>query len=205
MKIDYPFGEGMNKTLVISIIIAALVLCFMSIGFSQTVSFGPTGGLGHSYMTPYKQYEYKFTWNGGLSALYTPDDRWGIGMDVKYSSEGRMIAGVVRDLNYLRVPLRGILFFGPVESRMRPKITFGPAVGFLINTTYIRRYEPNFIDLGVNTSVGFNYKLAEAFWFTLDLRSYHGLTDVYTRVGSDVSTKEFNGNVSLDTGLLFGF
>jgi outer membrane protein W len=195
----------MKKTLLIALLISISVLLAISIGCAQTISFGPSGGLGHSYLTPYKQYEYKFTWNAGFSAMYSASDRWGIGMDVKYSSEGRMIAGVVRDLNYMRIPLRAIYFMGQPGDRLHPKITFGPAVGFLLTSAYVRGYEPNKMDLGINASLGFNYKVRDDLWFNLDLRSYQGLTDVYTRAGSDVSTKEFNGNVCLDTGLLFGF
>ncbi|HOZ87545.1 MAG TPA: hypothetical protein PL029_07295, partial [Bacteroidia bacterium] len=35
-------------------------------------SIGITGGYGHSFLVPYRNYAFNSSWNAGLSAVYSP-------------------------------------------------------------------------------------------------------------------------------------
>ena len=127
-----------------TIVIAALVLAGI-VSKAQTVSFGPAGGYGHSWISN-SDGDTKFNpaWNAGLSFIYSSKSHFGLGVDVKYSAEGNKInekipgpadglisATSTVNANYIRVPVKAIYFFGNENSAVRPKIYAGPSIGFL--------------------------------------------------------------------------
>jgi hypothetical protein len=56
------------------------------------------------------------------------------------------------------------------------------------------------VDLGVNASAGFNYRLVDRTWLNVDLNYYHGLTDIIEAAAID----QKNRNVGLNVGVSFG-
>lgn len=188
--------------------------CFLFAGnfaFSQdaltpkvsTFSIGPSFGYGHAYIMPYKG-EFFPCWNVGLTSIYAPFEHFGFGLDVRYSAEGSRlkVEGGTRtsELNYLRVPVKAIVFFRQQEDDFRPKITLGPSFGFLLseNDPYDAKAWP--FDAGVNASLGFNCRIREAIWINTDVNFYQGLTDVRKESG----VQERNGNIGLNLGIAFG-
>lgn len=166
-------------------------------------SLGIKGGVGHSYIAPYRDYAFNLSGNVGLSAVVSPWTNWGIGIDAFYSSEGATFKSsdleFAQQLDYIRIPLKGIYFFRDYEQDFRPKVTFGPSLGILINEK--NSVNASALDLGGNVSLGFNYRLVRAVWLNADLNYYQGFTDVY----ANNSAKDLNGNIRLDLGVSFGF
>src|SRR5690348_3371639 len=68
---------------------AILVISSFSKLNAQTFSIGPTGGFGHSWINNFGG-DAKFNpmWNAGIAFMYSTKTNFGIGADVKYSSEG---------------------------------------------------------------------------------------------------------------------
>jgi outer membrane protein W len=196
-----------------------IVIAILSIGIftkAQTFSIGPTGGFGHSWISN-SNGDGKFNpaWNAGLSFIYSTKTNFGIGADVKYSSEGNKVeaAGVsnVINANYVRVPVKLIYFFGNNGSAVRPKIYAGPSFGFLTGAnesatvsgvkvkTDISDDIKSF-DFGVTAGAGLNFRLAERTWLNTDLAFYHGFTDMT----KNNNTTQQNANVGVNVGLLVG-
>ncbi|MES2763756.1 MAG: outer membrane beta-barrel protein [Bacteroidota bacterium] len=172
-------------------------------------SLGLKGGFGHSFIIPYSNYTFNSSWDAGISATYSPWQHFGFGLDALYSQEGgafiyhtnRETPKEIRTttLNYVRVPVKVIYFFNTYEHDFRPKISVGPTVGFLMNE--VNASNANFLDVGANATLGFNYRLARAVWFNADASYYQGLTDIY-----DTNTEnDYNGNLRLDLGISLGF
>ena len=167
-------------------------------------SIGPQGGFGHSFISPYAGAKFQPSWNAGITAIYSPCVHWGAELDIRYSAEGAKIEdreGVtsVTELRYIRVPLKAVYFFRKYENDFRPKISLGPAIGFLteqINSTGARS-----VDFGANASLGFHYRLVRAIWLTADVNYYQGFIDTYDAT----LEKKLNGNIRLDLGISFGF
>jgi hypothetical protein len=175
-------------------------------------SIGPQGGFGHSFIcSSTETSRFQPSWDAGISAVYSPWVHWGIELDVRYSVEGRRIERTViqgdvsntvtsiAQLNYWRIPLKGVYFFRTYEHDFRPKITLGPTIGFL--TSEVNSVGARPVDFGANASLGFNYRLVRAIWLTADVNYYQGFLDVY----DNTSEKELNGNVRFDLGVSFGF
>lgn len=179
---------------------------------TSTFSLGPMIGFGHAGITNVSGQNsvFKPSYAAGLTATYSTVPHWAVGLDVFYSLEGAAFENSYSetdvDLHYLRVPLRVGYYFGDVENRFRPKITVGPSFAYLINSD-VRysgsstgaRITNNFEswDLGVNASLGFNYRLMENFWLNTDLGYYYGFIDA---MGND----NYNTNLGLKVGVAFG-
>jgi len=201
----------------LSIAVAAfLVVSVFSKLNAQTFSIGPTGGFGHSWINN-SGGDAKFNpmWNAGIAFMYSTKTNFGIGADVKYSSEGNKtnISGTdhVIDANYIRVPVKLAYFAGKYGSAVRPKIYVGPSFGFLSSAnetttvsnvkvkTDIKDDVKNF-DFGVTAGAGLNFRLAPQTWLNTDLAFYQGLSDM---TKNDNKTLH-NGNLGLNIGLLVG-
>jgi len=196
-----------------------IIATVMGIGFiskAQTVSFGPTGGFGHSWITN-SAGDTKFNpaWNAGVSLVYSSLNHFGFGADVKYSAEGNKVdqAGITNTMNtnYVRVPLKAIYFFGKQSDAVRPKISAGPTFGFLTNASEVSSDEGVKVktdvtdnikgfDFGVNAAAGLNFRVAQRTWLNTDVAYYQGLTDIT----KNTSTTKRNGNVGVNVGLLVG-
>ncbi|MBL7921796.1 MAG: PorT family protein [Bacteroidia bacterium] len=166
-------------------------------------SIGVKGAFGHSFLMPYSNPSFMPSWDAGMSAIYSPFEHLGFGIDGTYSREGVKFETPEytseTELNYVRVPVKVIYFFRDYEKDFRPKVAIGPTIGFLTNKGENAGY--NKTDIGANASLGFNYRLLRAVWLNLDASYYQGLTDVY----KSNNEKDLNGNVRLNLGLSFGF
>jgi hypothetical protein len=196
----------MKKLIVLGCFLLAGTFAFSQDALTPKVSkfsIGPSFGYGHAYMTPYNS-EFFPTWSVGLVSNYSPYEHFGVGLDVRYSSEGSRtkIEGGTRttELNYIRIPVKAIVYFRKYEDDFRPKLTVGPSFGFLVseNDPYDSHAWP--FDAGVNASLGFNYRLREAIWLNTDVNFYQGLTDVRKESG----VQERNANIGLNLGIAFG-
>jgi hypothetical protein len=171
---------------------------------TKALSFGPSVGMAHAYMYPYITRGANFQGSLGVISIFAPWEHWGFGLDVRYSREGsktRSVEGAREtDLDYVRVPVKAIYFFNKVGDRLRPKITLGPSVGFLVKQYDTFDFKANDVDLGLNASAGFNYRLANAVWLNVDVNYYNGLTDVMLHTG----VHEMNANIGLNVGVAFG-
>jgi hypothetical protein len=167
-------------------------------------SIGPTVGASHAFLIPYKSWQFNPQWTAGLSWIYSPYEHFGLGGDVRYSAEGGKLnlepgTTTIR-LDYLRVPIKAMYFFNGVEDNIRPKVTLGPSVGFLVDELNTEPVPANKVDFGVNASAGFNYRMMENLWLNVDVNYYQGLI----KIREAGSTKELNGNLGLQLGVLVG-
>lgn len=204
----------------LTILLAAIFVIAFSKLNAQTFSIGPTAGFGHSWITN-TEADSKFNpmWNAGLSFIYSTKTNFGIGADLKYSSEGNKtvfsgVAGQTKatiNANYIRVPVKVIYFFGKYGSTVRPKIYAGPSFGFLTNTNLITetggtKAKTNYkngikgFDFGVTAGAGLNFRLASKTWLNTDLAFYQGLSNITKNKG----LTQHNGNIGLNVGLLLG-
>lgn len=197
------------------LLIAALMLCGISIAHTQEFSLGPTLGINHAWISDAPgDTRGLIGLNAGLTMVYSTEEHWGLGLDLKYSGEGMMteqrgITAKTR-LDYVRVPLKVYYFFNNFEDDFRPKIYAGPSLGFLVGGQTEQFSEIGTIeldskdfyedfDLGLLLGTGFNYRLAERTWFNFDLAYAHGLTDI-AKTG-----KGYNRNLNLNVGIAWGF
>ncbi len=183
----------------------------------ENLSFGGTAGFGHTWLSNSENAKYQPSGNLGLTMIYSTESNWGFGADVKWSIEG----GKEKDnsttftskLNYVRVPVRAIYFFGERGQSIRPKVSLGPSVGVLIggkreiknnSTGSITKLKAKDYakqaDFGLNASAGLNYHLVEDIWLNLDLNYYHGLTNVWE---SSLANQK-NRNLGINVGVTFG-
>jgi outer membrane protein W len=196
-----------------------IIVAILGVGFvskAQTVSLGPSGSYGGSWITNSAgDGRFNPAWSAGLSLIYSSKSNLGFGAGVNYSAMGNRVVedGIKNTINanYVRVPLKLIYFFGAPNSAVRPNISAGPTFGFLTDATTasvsqgvkvktdISNDIRNF-DFGVNAAAGLNFRVAPRTWLNTDIAFYQGLTDI---TKGDNTTRR-NGNLGVDVGLLFG-
>ncbi|MBO9658001.1 MAG: PorT family protein [Chitinophagaceae bacterium] len=197
-------------------IVLALASGAMSV-HAQNLSLGPTVGFGHAWTSSDNggvNGRFHPSYNLGGKLVYSFVSHWGISADVKFSSEGETLGAdndnkTVYRANYIRVPLQGIYFFGDYGNKVRPKISAGPSLGFLVggeSSVYTNGNQTNVVktkdylnsfDFGLTGAVGMNIRVAKATWLNADIAYYHGLTDVV----DNASAK--NRNIGVNVGILF--
>ncbi len=201
------------------ILIITAVLFTYAAAFSQeapakktkTLSIGPSVGFGHTGIRNTSGTDiFKPSWSAGVIFNYSSHKHVGFAADVLWSMEGGRVesAGSESDLTlqYIRVPLKFAYYFGDFEDNLRPKITVGPSMGFLIDAVSdsdieggskvnVRSFYKNF-DVGVNASIGFNWKLATNIWLNTDFNYYTGLTTI--------RDNQYNSNFGVKLGVAFG-
>lgn len=167
-------------------------------------SIGLTGGTSHGFLMPDDNWQYMPGWNAGITTVFSPNENWGLGLDVLYSGEGSKtkIEGRTweRQLFYLRVPVKGILFFGKYEDDVRPKLALAANTGFLMDEKK-DSFNAEDIDFGLSLSAGINIRISMAVWLAADIEYYQGLLDVYP----DMPDNQMNGHLGVNAGLLVGF
>ena len=200
------------------VILFAVCLCANSLT-AQHISIGPTVGIGHSWLnsnvTTGGKNLFFPTYNAGVKLVYSIESNWGVSADVKFSGEGGS-RGVddnnktVDRLNFLRIPIQGIYFFGKYGDKVRPKVSFGPSFGFLVggketfysNGKMVQEFpnKNNFnkLDIGLSAAVGANIRICKSTWLNTDLTYYHGLTDI-SKAASNLKQR----GIGINVGLLF--
>ena len=196
--------------------IASLLFLHTELNAQDNVSLGPTAGFGHGWLSNSADARYHPTGNLGLTLIVSTETRFGFGADVKWSIEGGKTSTntgtVTTRLDYIRVPLKAMYFFGDLGNRVRPKVTIGPSFGLLAGGK--QKYEAadkvvsemkakdiaNSFDIGLNASAGLNYRLINKTWLNLDLNYYHGLSDALKAADADNK----NRNIGINVGVTFG-
>jgi hypothetical protein len=197
----------------------AALIAFASV-HAQNLSLGPTAGFGHSWTnTDYgNDVDRKFHASPSIGAklVYSFVSNWGISADARFASEGTTVKSGGDELrmraNYIRVPIQGIYFFGKYGNAIRPKVSLGPSVGFMVggksayyedgdkvSETNTKDVIKTF-DLGLTAAAGANFRLAPNVWLNTDLAYYHGLLDVAKNDGAEAR----NRNIGINVGVLFG-
>lgn len=193
-------------------------LVAISTGFfaqAQQSSFGPSLGVNYAWMSDRDDVSGRPSFNLGVTYTYSILQNSGLGVDLRYSEEGtrQEIGGfeLTTKLNYVRLPIKFIYFFGEMEDDFRPKLFAGPTLGVLVGgkseirtefgSTEVdsKDYFESF-DAGVNVGAGFNYRLAESTWLNFGVAYTHGLLNV-VKNGPDSS----NRNVNVNLGIAWGF
>jgi hypothetical protein len=199
-------------------VMAMILACSLN---AQTISFGPTAGFGHSFLSiKNNTFDKKFfpSSNIGAKITYSIATHWNIGADMKLSGEGGKFNGDFNGDNYehtyradyIRIPFQGTYLFGKPLDAMRPKISVGPTLGFLIggeSTLDVNGEEVSALktkdvfegfDFGLNSALGVNFRLAGGKWLNADISYYHG----FTNISATVSTIK-NRNFGINIGMMF--
>jgi hypothetical protein len=188
---------------------------------AQTLSIGPTAGFGHSSLsTTNNSFNKKFfpAYNIGAKMVYSFVHTWGIGVDIKFSGEGGKSVGDAVGgeyeykyrANYIRVPVQAIYFFGKLGDAIRPKISLGPSLGFLIGGESVEKLNGvrnnsvntsnvfDGFDFGISAAAGANFRLGGDKWLNTDFTYYYGLSNI----SSSASTIK-NRSLGINIGVTF--
>jgi hypothetical protein len=206
----------MKKTLFVT---ASFLLCLCSAN-AQNLSLGPTAGFGHAWLSASEDQvtsnNFHASYNKGGKLVYSFMTHWGISADLKFSSEGGSMSTDINEytyrVNYIRLPLQGIYFFGELGDRVRPKVSLGPSFGFFaggksrVETNGIKTGEPaardifTSFDIGLTTAAGANFRLGKNIWLNTDLAYYHGFSDVFE---NSPTLKMRNRGIGINIGVTF--
>ena len=178
-------------------------------GGNNTFSMGPSVGVGHTGVrNTVGTAMFKPAWSAGLIFNYSSSQHIGISADVLWSFEGGLTDYIGTesdlDLEYIRIPLKFVYYFGSFEDDFRPKLTIGPSMGFLLNAdSYVEGFGTTDVtsmyemfDIGLNASAGLNWKIQNNVWLNADLNYYTG----FTAIRAD----HYNNNLGLKIGMAFG-
>ncbi|MEP7263394.1 MAG: porin family protein [Bacteroidota bacterium] len=204
-------------------------------GFTNYFSAGPRLGVNFSDISGFDNSEMKAGLLVGAFAVYSFQEHFGVSLDLLYSREGAKYKTTVTSpgftfksdvkarLNYLRIPLQACVFFGQFGDALRPKISLGPDLGFLLsaenksttttNDGLISTEESSTkdskdsfksTDFGAIAGAGFNLRITEETWFNFDLRYYIGASDIRDEKPAGTDDVK-NSNLSVSAGIAFGF
>ena len=203
------------KKLLLAVVIS--IGLSLGAGAQSKFSIGPNAGVGASWLDNTPNRKTKLAGNVGLSLVYSAAEHFGVGLDAKYSFEGGKYSAATNqnttaDLNYFRVPLKAIYFFGSYGNRVRPKLYAGPSFGFLAGgkTTVVTPVVTQTIeskdvfksfDFGVTAGAGLNIRLVKNTWFNADLNYLHGITDLQKNNNGNSHNRNLGVNVGVNFGL----
>ena len=198
-----------------------VVTGFVSVN-AQNLSLGPIGSFNHSWITgsgASDNRDFNPSFKAGATITYSIHPHWALGADLLFANEGAKSTTTVANfetenkvnLNYIRVPLKAIYFFGDLGDKLRPKLYAGPSFGFLVggkaktetkNTTSgvtvkseadSKDFYEGF-DFGLTAGAGLNYRIARAIWLNFDVNYTNGFLDV---TKNTTVNKSFNANRNL--------
>lgn len=175
---------------------------------------GPTAGLGFTTIKNTSKSNAKLGGNIGAALVYNASEHMSVGLDTKLSFEGEKTdlnnTNWIKNVNYLRIPLKAIYNFGTSDNIVRPKVFAGPSFGFLLGgktkfetpdkdiTVYKSKELYKSFDFGITAGAGLTYGLNENTWLDADLTYFNGITGVVK------DTHARNRNIMLNVGVLFG-
>lgn len=203
-------------------LLACLVLAATMQGvLAQNLSFGPTIGVGHSWMTGFENVKFKPSVNVGGTLVYSFVSHWGVGADLRASflegvrtktENGNASSEYKMNATFLRVPFKAYYFFGEYGDRVRPKLYAGPSLGFLLggktklentsgSTTNTIEGDTKDVlksfDFGFVAGAGLNYRLKKNTWLNVDLNYQNGLVDMSETPNSFNATRNIGVNVGV--------
>jgi outer membrane protein W len=207
-----------------TILFLLLIVVFFS--NAQKTSLGITSGFGHSWLTNNDAGDVKFnpSWNAGLCFLYRINKNFGLGADIKYSTEGNKYVYKPQSIdfspptitqwsnfNYVRIPLKFIYFIGNKEHKIQPKLYLGPDIGLITTRSITQKIAGEkskagaqayykIGDIGFTTGAGLNFKLSKTAFLSTDVAYYNGFTNI-AKLDKDIHNRNIQLNVGLYTKL----
>lgn len=193
---------------------------------AQGWAIGNKALVGHSWTVGNRAADEKYKFHPtvmvGRNAVYNINKNVGLGLGTFFSTEGVTFENSTTDIrtqmrmNYIRIPLFANFNFGDARSRIMPRLSIGPSVGFLVGgKMYAINDKDAFIgvktvkgmntkiDAGINASLGFNIRVVDGFWINHDINYYHGLVEQEPNVGASGSRPSFtHRNIGLSLGFL---
>ncbi|MCD2421525.1 PorT family protein [Niabella pedocola] len=186
-------------------------------------NIGDRAAFGHSWTVGNKpddaKRQFHPTFEIGRTATYNFTDVAGVGFGTFFSSQGASFKDedtdnrIVGRTNYIKVPVFASFNFGDAEQRVRPRLTIGPSVQFLVGgKTFLKTDEDAFagvystkalntkIDVGGNASLGFNIRVFDGFYLNHEINYYHGFVEQKPNTPSE--TPSFtNRNLTMSLGM----
>ncbi len=190
--------------------ICALTISLYGMTYAQTLSIGPAGGANFTTISDIPTSKTLVGVSLGAFANYSINEHLGINGKVMFDQMGTGFENtdaIVR-LNYLRVPVSVVYFFGNIGNKIRPKLFAGPYASFLINAKDTNGNDivlPNgndvyrSTDFGGLIGAGFNYTLAERTWLNIDA-SY---SSSFYSVVDQTNTTNKNTGFQITAGVSF--
>ncbi|SDD36842.1 outer membrane beta-barrel protein [Niabella drilacis] len=186
-------------------------------------NIGDRAALGHSWTVGNKPNNTKRRFHPvfelGRIATYNFTDVAGIGFGTFFSSQGASFKDensenrLIGRANYIKIPVFASFNFGEADQRVRPRLTIGPSVQFLVGgKSFIRTDADAFagryttramntkIDVGGNASLGFNIRIFDGFYLNHEINYYHGFVEQKPNTPSE--TPSFtNRNLTMSLGM----
>ncbi len=185
----------MRKTLCLVLMLVAIVLFWASPLWAENMMFGVKGGLGLANLSGGDVYNnsIKYGGTGGVFMRYTLSDILAVQPEAlfamkgaKYEAEGLKSQEKV---NYIEVPVL-VRATMPNESKVKPSVFLGPAIGILLSNKITNGEEIDIkddtksIDIGVVAGAGVEYVLENG-CVLLDARYEMGLSSIMKKVGDE--------------------
>jgi len=164
---------------------------------------GATLGLGYSTILPYRNTRFHSSCNLGALFRYELSTNFGLSSALLVSREGlSLMSGdelKVEHLDYLRLPLMALYRFDCGIKDLCPEAGIGATGGILL-----KKKDHQFFSLydgGIQTQIGFRYRLLRGLHLNLCIQHYRGLIDIL----SGNRMREQNQSTRLQLTLLAGF
>lgn len=180
-------------------------------------SLGVKGGAQFSSFSRFAPINTRIGWNAGLTMTYSRWEHWGFGGDILYTRTGGYYS-VDRGststrhtvhTDYVRIVPKATYFFMKLDDPVRPKVFLGPNMGILTMARdknsrlgMYNEYQP--LEIGITVGTGFNWRIARAIWFNMDVEYLVGLNrinTVNTFNPDNLHTNSLSGSVGLAFGL----
>ncbi|WP_018626758.1 outer membrane beta-barrel protein [Niabella aurantiaca] len=186
-------------------------------------NIGDRAAFGHSWTVGNKPEDAKRqfhpTFELGRTATYNFTDVAGVGFGTFFSSQGATFKDedtdnrLIARANYIKVPVFASFNFGSAEQRVRPRLTIGPSVQFLVGgKSFLKTEEDAFaglyttkamntkIDVGGNASLGLNIRVFDGFYLNHEINYYHGFIEQKPN-NSDEAPSFTNRNLTMSLGM----
>lgn len=179
-------------------------------------SIGVKGGVQMSSFSRFAPINTRVGWNTGLTMTYSSWEHWGFGGDILYMRTGGYYSvDRVTDTrhtvhtDFVRIVPKATYFFRGLEDAFRPKVFLGPNLGILTmardKNRRIGLYDEYYpVEIGATVGTGFNWRLARAVWFNMDVEYLVGLNKinrVNTYNPNNLRTNSLSGSVGVAFGI----
>lgn len=176
--------------------------------YAQDASWGPMVGVNGSTLSGNLPLNaYKPGLNLGLFYNWSNNERLGIKVEGLYSQMGTAYESGYQqtiDMHYIQIPVYGVWYLNDRGNDFRPKLMFGPYVGFLAGAngsdtqnTYFTKDIFTKVDVGAKGALGFNWNLNDNLWLNTELYYGAGFADVYKSNTLDIKNQQVGLNVGL--------
>lgn len=177
---------------------------------AQTLSIGPMVGANFSTISDATLTKTLTGLTIGGFANYSFNEHLGLNAKLLYDQMGTGIENseaIVR-LNYIRVPVSAVYFFGEIGNKIRPKLFAGLYASYLLNAKDNNGNDITLSngndaytssDFGGQIGAGFNYTLAGRTWLNIDASYSTGFISVV----NESNTTNKNTGFQISAGISF--